>query len=374
MSAILEEHQEYMSLTGRYDRYSAAIEKVIKSGDVVADLGCGFGVLGIQCLEAGASQIYGIDHSDAIEIARESVKRAGLADRYTCIRGSSFSAVLPEKVDVLICDHVGFFGVDYGIMEMVLDARRRFLKPGGRIVPRRITLMISAVQSPECRAKVDFWDSGKAPAVYQWLSEQGVNTKYQYDFPGAQLCAQPVTLGDIDLHSDIPENLSFSATLLATRDAQFDGLVGWFNCEIAEDVWMTNSPLDEQAIERPNAFFPCSEPFQVRAGDEIGISIRVRQDAETIAWTIRPPNGAPRQKMSTWQTRILAPQDLAENADTPLRLNTRGEAHKAILALIDGQRTMAQIEDAMLASHANLFSTETLLRRFVRQAMAKDTS
>ena len=137
MSSVLSEHLGYLSLEGRFAIYERALEAVLTPGDRVADLGCGFGVLGLQALRAGAGHVFGIDHSDAIEIARETMAREGLSNRYATIADTSYHAELPERVDLVVCDHVGFFGIDYGIIEMLEDARRRLLRPGGHVMPRQ---------------------------------------------------------------------------------------------------------------------------------------------------------------------------------------------------------------------------------------------
>ena len=87
------------------DRFRQAIARTIRPGDFVADLGCGFGVLGMLCLQSGAAHCWGIDQTDAIEIARDTMARAGLGERYSCIGESSYRARLPEPVDLIICDH-----------------------------------------------------------------------------------------------------------------------------------------------------------------------------------------------------------------------------------------------------------------------------
>src|SRR5687768_1417204 len=116
MSAALEEHVGYLSDPVRLKRFERAVAAVVGPGNTVADVGCGFGVLGLLCLKAGASQVWGIDRTDAIEIARETMRRAGLEERYSCVHGASRQVTLPERVDVVICDHVGYFGFDYGII------------------------------------------------------------------------------------------------------------------------------------------------------------------------------------------------------------------------------------------------------------------
>src|SRR4029077_3415945 len=138
---------------------------------------CGFGILGLLCLHAGAARVWGIDQTEAIEIARETAERAGFRDRYHCLREHSFRAELPELADVVICDHVGFFGFDYGIIAVISDARRRFLKPGGRVIPRTISLQVAGITSDECRQKAEAWADPDIPAEFHWLRTYGVNSK-----------------------------------------------------------------------------------------------------------------------------------------------------------------------------------------------------
>ncbi|WP_169248250.1 methyltransferase domain-containing protein [Candidatus Competibacter phosphatis] len=132
---MLDEHLGYVADRTRLERFQTAIARVIRPGDCVADLGCGSGILGLLCLQAGADRMYGIDSTIMIEVARETFSRVGWAERTTFIRGHSHRIELPERVDMVICDHVGYFGFDYGIVHTLQDARRRFLKPGGDVDP-----------------------------------------------------------------------------------------------------------------------------------------------------------------------------------------------------------------------------------------------
>ncbi len=52
----------------------------------------------------------------------------------------SSHARLPERADVLLSDQIGQFGFEAGLVQTVADVRTRLLKPGGRIVPERVTL------------------------------------------------------------------------------------------------------------------------------------------------------------------------------------------------------------------------------------------
>ncbi|MFC3098031.1 class I SAM-dependent methyltransferase [Alteraurantiacibacter palmitatis] len=370
MTSPLEEHYGYLAIAGRAELYQAAISQTITPGDTIADLGCGVGVLGLQCLRAGASHIYGIDYTDAIELARETMLRAGLDARYTAIRDSTFRAVLPEKVDALICDHVGFFGFDYGIIDMVRDARVRMLKPGGAVIPRRIDPMIAGVSSDSCRALAQQWNEADFPPEYRWLNAYARNTKHAHNIETADLCSPALTVANVALDADGPDRYSFKGTLEIARDCRFDGLAGWFNCELAEGVWMTNSPLAEGHIARSNVFLPCLQSFAVKAGDIVGVSLRFTTAGDMIAWTVTPPGGKP-QKMSTWNSRILTQADLAADAGKPPVLDRNGRARLAALALVDGKRTAAEIEAQVIANHPGLFPTAEEASRFIRVELGR---
>ena len=137
-----------------------------------------------------------------IEVARDTLARAGLGDRASFIRGRSQQVELPERVDVAICDHVGYFGFDYGIVGLFQDARRRFLKPGGALIPARIRLQIAAVESEKCRQLAEGWRRRRVPAEFHWLRDHSVNAKHAVDLKRDELISVPAELGTIDFLAD----------------------------------------------------------------------------------------------------------------------------------------------------------------------------
>ncbi|WP_271079230.1 methyltransferase domain-containing protein [Aurantiacibacter sp. MUD61] len=365
MVGILEEHHEYLSAERRHELYAQAIAKVLAEGATVADLGCGFGVLGFQCLEAGAAQVHGIDRTDAIEIARETARREGLSDRYHCIRGSSFRTQLNEKVDLIICDHVGFFGVDYGIVAMLADARKRILKPDGIVMPRRIDLKIAGVRSEKCAELAAAWSTAPVPSEYSWLDSYAANSKHRVELSADELCSLPAELGTVPLDRDCPDVLRFESEITIESEGTLHGIAGWFDCELAEDVWMTNSPIEKRSIARSQAFFPLAKPIEVHTGERLTVSFRIDHERPILSWTVARQDGEDSQSMSTWRSTILSPADLAGPSGSPLRANALGRARKALLDLIDGKRSAQEIEAALLAIEPPLFPSEAGVKRFV---------
>ncbi len=371
---MLDEHLGYVADRVRLEAFRAAVGKEVRPGDHVADLGCGSGILGLLCLHAGAGRVYAIDSTAMIEVARETFARAGLGDRVDFIPGHSCRIDLPEPVDLVICDHVGYFGFDYGIVQTLQDARRRFLKPEGTVVPSRIRLQLAAVESEKSRGKADGWGGQTVPPEFHWLRHHGINAKHAVELTHEDVLSAPVDLGCIDLGEDNPEFFSWTAELCIVRDGAMHGVAGWFECELTDGVGMANSPLSDRAIQRPQAVFPIDEAVRVTAGDRVKARVMARPADQLIAWTVEFPANGRRFSHSTWEGLLLAPEDLMRSKpDRVPRLSREGQARIAVLSCCDGRRTAQQIEQAVLHDHPDLFPSAAEISRFVAQVLARDT-
>ncbi|HVB38869.1 MAG TPA: 50S ribosomal protein L11 methyltransferase, partial [Vicinamibacterales bacterium] len=162
MSLIVDEHREYLADEVRLAALDAAIGATVRPGDVVLDLGAGTGILGLMAARAGARHVYGLECGIIVGLARDVARANGFGDRFTFIQELSTRAELPEPVDVIVTDSMGRFGFEAGLLEYLADARRRFLKPGGRTVPVGVDLWAAPVAHAPQWARVAFWESRPA--------------------------------------------------------------------------------------------------------------------------------------------------------------------------------------------------------------------
>ena len=80
----------------------------IDSGDVVLDVGCGSGVLGLVAARLGAARLIGCDISKtAVDTAAENAHRLGLGDVSEFHQGHLFEPVADVEADVVIGDVSG---------------------------------------------------------------------------------------------------------------------------------------------------------------------------------------------------------------------------------------------------------------------------
>ncbi len=370
---MLHEHLGYVADAIRRSQFAKAIADAVKPGDRVADLGCGSGVLGLLALQQGASHLYAIDDSAMIEIARETFARAGYAGRVTLICGRSQQVDLPERVDVAVCDHVGYFGFDYGVIEIMQDAKARFLKPGGSLIPAHLRLSAAVVASAKGSAIVDAWQAASIPPEYHWVRRYSVNTLHGVSLDAAEVLGPAAQLGELSLDSASEEFFSWRAKLLVEREGVANGVAGWFDCELAAGTWMTNSPLAQEPIDRPQAFLPIEKPVPVRRGDTIDLTIAARLADRIVSWEVKFPASRERFSHSSWQGMILPPQVAARARDDHVaRLNSAARARLLVLSYCDGKRTVAEVSHAVMRDHPKMFPSAAETSMFVSRVLAQD--
>ena len=112
------------------------MQRVIRAGDRVADLGAGSAVLSIAAAKLGASHVAAIelDH-DAIENAEQNVARNGVADRVVVIEGDA-GVLLPLVAPVALI----LANIISSVLEPLLPAMAAGLDTGGHAILSGILL------------------------------------------------------------------------------------------------------------------------------------------------------------------------------------------------------------------------------------------
>jgi protein arginine N-methyltransferase 1 len=375
MGKTLEENFSYLSDRVKLERYGAALQKVMRPDQVVLDLGCGSAPLGLMALRAGARKVLFVEEGPIIEAAQRTIAQAGYTGRSEFFHGNSFELSLPEPVDIVICDHIGFFGFDYGILALLADAHKRFLKSGGMIMPTSINLELAPVESEACRALVDQWRDGHVPEDYSWLAEAAANTKHAVQLQPDDLLADARTLATLHPQDATEPFLTWQAGFTCKRDGTLDGIAGWFDCELAKSIRMTNSPLAAKPLNRPQAFFPLENPITVHENEWVAVTIMARHLDDVIAWNVELPDSDLHFAHSTFNGLLLDPDAISRaHSDRRAVLNDKGRARQLVLSYCDGQRTIRQVESLVRREHPDLFPSAEATTSFIRQVLSWDTS
>jgi protein arginine N-methyltransferase 1 len=366
----------------RMDAYAAALRGAIEPGAVVVDIGTGTGILALMACRYGAGTVYAIEASDTIEVARDIARVNGLADRIQFIHERSTEATLPGAADVIVSDLRGVLPLFAHHIPAIVDARRRFLKPGGTLIPRRDVVWLAVATAPDLyEPYVMPWernDHGFDLGVVRPLVTNGWR---KCRARPSQLALQPRPWATLDFatieHTDVTGAVSWVAAEAGTAH----GLVVWFDAELGPDVSLSNAPGAPEAIYG-QAFFPLSDPVALAAGDTVSVSLTAAPVGEDYVWSwiTRVREGSPAGlikaecRQSTFFGVPLSRSTLARrSADHVPALTEEGRLDLLILNSLDAHVALGRIADEVLAKFpASCASWESALAR-VADVSAKYT-
>ncbi|ALC43929.1 CG32152, partial [Drosophila busckii] len=105
-------------------------------------LNCGTGTLALMAARAGAAQVYAVDYSLVTNYAQLVVKQNNYEHIIKVLHGHVSQLKLPERVDGIICNWMGHCLLYESELLQLLQARERWLKPGGFIMPDMAALYL----------------------------------------------------------------------------------------------------------------------------------------------------------------------------------------------------------------------------------------
>jgi len=245
-------HIDMLNDRVRTEAFIKAIQQMVKPGDVVVDLGTGSGVLAMAAAKAGARKVYAIEAGAIRQQAAVVIEENGFDDRISVIPGWSTQVTLPEQADVVVGEILGNdpFGED--ITDAYRDAVRRFLKPGGKVLPVRVELWAVLMHVPEKTSARHRFE----PAIIDaWEQIYGINFKAlrpadaSANFTVAPQTAktwvalsQPVMLKQSDLSSGEETACPEVVEMVATGKGFVTGMLFYFTATLCDGVQVTTNP------------------------------------------------------------------------------------------------------------------------------------
>jgi protein arginine N-methyltransferase 1 len=281
----------------------------------------------------------------------------------------STAAEIPERVDVVVTDQIGPLGFEVGLAEFLADAVRRFLKPGGILVPHTVRLEAAPVEEPRVREAIGFWRDPIRGLDCSPVFERAQSNGYVQQLAPDRLLAEPAGMASFSAAPPPNEVARGEATFVATRAGVLDGAAMWFRADLSPSVSMTNSPVAAAHIQRRQMVLPMTPPVTVERGDRIRIVFAARLIDVVIDWQLEvcAPDGRVRAtcRRSTFEGLLLSAEDLAHtNPNRVPQLTRRGLARRTVLELCDG-RPLHDIEQAVLARHGDLFGSAASASVFI---------
>lgn len=290
MSRLLAYHRGMLADTERVDAYRGAIAEAVSEGDVVVDVGAGTGVLSYFACQAGARRVYAVEAGPILAIARLLAEANGFADRVVFVAGHSSQVELPEPADVLVTETLWNFGIGEGVLGFLRDARKRFLRPGARIVPQAVDLYLAPVEAEEFYTALAQGPPDRHGLSFAPMRSFAVNNVYVPRVDPALFVGAPVQLASVELTQETAIEIGARATLPVARAGRVHGIAGWFEARLFGDWRLGNAP-PASGSSWAHVFFPLERPVEVTPGDELRVRIDTVGNGTTWRWATEV-NGA----------------------------------------------------------------------------------
>ena len=305
--AEIEVHRSMICDRVRTDAFRRAIDSVVRPGDIVLDVGAGTGILSLFAARAGAARVYAVERTTVAVLAQELAAANGVEEIVRVIHGDVMDVELPERVDVIVSEWLGGFGIDEGMLVPVIAARDRWLKPGGVMVPCSVTAWAGLVHDRYLGETLGFLQDNPYGLRLDGLVEMTINEiLYSGIFrhlnegdrrsgPG-RLWTTDADLIPLE-RAEAPHE---AETLLQVRDpGTANALALWFSADLAPGTSLSVGPGDP-----PTHWGMTTAPL--RSPVELAPGMVVRARVRT----------APARPMGTWTSwRSTADRLLGQSCD-----------------------------------------------------------
>ncbi|KAJ0977761.1 hypothetical protein J5N97_013235 [Dioscorea zingiberensis] len=313
--AFLYHQKEMLSDRVRMDAYFNAVFKNPHHfrNKVVLDVGTGSGILAIWCAQAGARRVYAVEATKMSEHARELIKANNVDDIIEVIEGSMEDVALPEKVDVIISEWMGYFLLRESMFDSVICARDRWLKPDGVMYPSHARMWIGPIRSGLSEQKLIDLESAMSDWHYfvdETERQYGVNmsvltkpfheenekyylkTSLWSNLHPNQVIGAPAIIKEIDCLTatidEIREVIAKFSLRINLDRTRLSGFAGWFDVHFrgsdqnpaATQVELNTAPSEDNPTHWGQQMFLLHPPIRVNDGDDVSISFSMSRSKQ----------------------------------------------------------------------------------------------
>jgi len=260
----------------RCKAFRDALFEVVTPDSVVLDIGAGTGILSIFAAQAGAKKVYAVERTPVAQCARKIISDNGLSDHITVLQGEMEALELPEKVDVIVSEWLGGYGVDENLLPIVIQARDRWLKPGGIMIPGTTTSWMVPAYDVYLQEDIEFWYSRPYDVDLSLVGEDSQRRTEACcnHIKPENLSCEAQQMWTVDSHTCTGAQSSgtFEAKLefISEYDGAVNVLAAWFETKSARTVELSNGPACPDT-HWGRTVFPIGKTVSVKKGTRIKV-------------------------------------------------------------------------------------------------------
>ncbi|NOT71131.1 MAG: methyltransferase [Hyphomicrobium sp.] len=286
----IEYHRTLIADQVRNDAFYAALKSAIIPGQtVVADIGAGTGLLGLMASKLGAKTVYMFETAEVAGVASKILKANRVKNCHLIpCHSTEFNDRL--QADLIVSETLGNYALEENIIDTLTDARRRFLKPKGQVIPSEIKQYVAPVITPRIDDELRAWQrigKGLDLSVAQAMS---FNNAYVRTLAATELLESgrsAVSWDTIDLTKDTRNARKGEARWQSEKPQTIYGFAVWWVARLSPARFLSTGP-GAARTHWEQLYFPLLEPVALKSGETVALSLRSRSSEAAgthLAWT-----------------------------------------------------------------------------------------
>jgi protein arginine N-methyltransferase 1 len=305
----IEYHRTLIADRVRTTAFRDALAELIVPGQTtVADIGTGTGLLAFLAARLGARKVYAYEMAEIGAVA-ERLKALNKLRNVELVPGRSIEFIDPPRVDLVVSETLGNYAFEESLVATMNDARARYLKPGGVLVPRAVEQLMCPVVTARHRDELCAWDRvGRDLDIALDLGparNMSLNNAYVRKFDAGDLLdggAAAQTWDRVDLALRNRHSRKGAGTWKVARATTVHGVAVWWVATLSPRVALSTSPL-APPTHWEQLFLPALEPLVLARGDTLAAEIASRTSESggtDLAWSLAvlDAQGRERQRQS----------------------------------------------------------------------------
>ena len=272
--SMIECHRKLLGDPVRNAAFVKALRRVIIPGKTtVADIGSGTGYLSFLAAKLGAKSCTLYEVGDVVHLSKEIAKQNGIRNcRF--VHKHSTQVRDPERADVVISETLGNFALEEHILETMNDAKR-FLKPGGTLIPQRLTQYVVPVISDRLHREINVWDSIDDAINFSAAKSVGLQNMYVKTVRPDELLSgkEALKIWDrVDFRKKESSIRTGSATWTLEKPVTCFGFALFWECEVLPGITLSTSP-EAPATHWEQIYLPLLAPLVAQKGSSLDIAL-----------------------------------------------------------------------------------------------------
>lgn len=268
----------------------------------VLDIGAGTGFLSFLASKFGARECTLVEQGEVIRLARKLAEENHITN---CRFIQKHSSELKDRAlfDLVISETLGNFATEEHIIENMEDGKK-FLKPGGTLLPESITQYVAPVISDRVWKEVNIWDTiGLGLGLgFGSMKKIALQNMYVQSIRENEILMNGIREWDrTNLYEKNSSVRKGTAEWSIAEPVTIFGFACFWDCQLAEGIHLSTSPLDPET-HWEQIYLPLLEPLHLNPSQTLKVVLTSdtrRAVGVNVTWETEVCNGGKRIAHST---------------------------------------------------------------------------